>query len=308
VDFDFHPEGESRKLRFIMKTLAQSFLCSLVIAVATTTSLAAEKKTGVGPSFKGPIGLQLYSLRDAFAKDVPGTLDKVKAYGITEVELASLYNMPPEKLKEMLDARGLKPISGHFPFERYRDDAEGIARECKALGLKYAGCAWVPHKKDYTEADCREAIKVFNRAGETLAKSGVKFFYHAHGYEFQPYGDGTLLDLMMKEMKPEFANFQMDVLWMFFPGQDPVKLMQKYPGRWILMHLKDLKKGVARGELTGHTDVNNNVVLGTGQIDWPSVLKEAKKQGIKYYFIEDESASAAEQIPRTLKYLEQVKW
>src|SRR5262249_26790628 len=99
-------------------------LCSLSFGSA----LAAEHEVGIGPSFKGPVGLQLYSLRASFAKDVPGTLDKVKSFGIKYVELASTYNLPHEQFKKMLDERGLVGVSVHFPYERFRDDAEGIAR------------------------------------------------------------------------------------------------------------------------------------------------------------------------------------
>lgn len=268
----------------------------------------AEKTDGIGPKFKGPVGLQLYSLRGLFSKDVPGTLDKVQGYGIKYVELASLYNLPPEKFKQMLDERGLVPVSIHFPFERFRDDPEGIAREAKALGLKYAGVAWIPHKDKFDEKTCREAAAVFNKAGETLAKSGIKFFYHTHGYEFQPYADGTLFDLLMKETNPKTVAYQMDVFWVVHPGQDPVKLLQKYGKRFALLHVKDMKKGTPTGLLTGSSDVNNDVALGTGIMDWPAILKAAKKAGVKYYFIEDESDAAASQIPLSLRYLEQVTW
>ncbi|MBI3415985.1 MAG: TIM barrel protein [Verrucomicrobia bacterium] len=291
-------------------TFVRAQYCVAAIVALTTVARAADSAhhTGIGPSFKGPIGLQLYSLRGLFAKDVPGTLAKVHGYGIQEVELAGTYNLAPEKFREMLKANGLNPISGHFPFERLRDDIEGVAKDATALGLTYVGCAWAPHEGDFDEKECRETIHVFNRAGEALAKHGLKFFYHAHGYEFQPHGDSTLLDLMMKETNPQFVRFQMDILWIVFPGQDPVKLLAKYPGRWELMHLKDLKKGVQTGPLTGHTDVNNDVTLGTGQMNWPAILSAAKKAGIKHYFIEDESDRSAEQIPQTLKFLEQVKW
>src|SRR5262249_53123355 len=138
---------------------------------------------GTGPSFKGPIGLQLYSLRNQFPKDVPGTLDEVKGWGIRYAELAGTYGLTAEKFKQELASRGIKPISAHFAYERYRDDAESVAREAKELGLEYAGCAWITHKGDFDEKTCREAIAVFNKAGETLAKHGLKFFYHVHGYE-----------------------------------------------------------------------------------------------------------------------------
>jgi sugar phosphate isomerase/epimerase len=281
-----------------------------VAAAALTLGLvhAAEKTVGTGPSFKGPLGLQLYSLRASFAKDVPGTLDKVKGFGFKYVELASTYNLPPDKLKQMLTDRGLVPVSVHFPYERYRDDAEGVAKEAQALGLKYAGVAWIPHKDPFDEKTCREAAAVFNKAGETLAKHGIQFFYHTHGYEFQPTADGTLFDLLMKETDPKNVAFQMDVFWIVHPGQDPVALLQKYGKRFALMHVKDMKKGTPTGLLTGHSDVNNDVAIGAGTLDWPAILKAAKKAKVKYYFIEDESDRAAEQIPQSIQFLEQLKW
>src|SRR5438045_6837803 len=123
----------------------------------------------------------------------------------------------------MLTAKRLQPVSGHFPYERYRDDIDGVLKDAKALGLKYAGCAWIPHQDAFTEKDCKDAAAVFNKAGEALAKQGIKFFYHTHGYEFQPYNDGTLFDLLMSETKPELVRFAMDVFCMVHPGQDAAK-------------------------------------------------------------------------------------
>lgn len=268
---------------------------------------AAPSTVGTGPSFQGPLGLQLYSLRDQFAKDVPGTLQKVKEYGFKYVELAGTYNLSPEQFKKDLDAAGIEAVSGHFAFERFRDDIEGVAREAQALGLQYVGCAWIPHQGDFDEKQCRAAIDVFNKAGEALAKHNLKFFYHTHGYEFQPYGTGTLFDLLMQETKPKWVHYEMDILWIVHPGQDPAALLKKYGKRFALMHVKDLRKGV-KSDLTGGTDVRNDVVLGTGQIDLPATLKAAKKAKVKWYFIEDESPTAAEQIPQSIKYLEQVRF
>jgi sugar phosphate isomerase/epimerase len=267
-----------------------------------------KQATGTGESFKGPIGLQLYSLRAQFAKDVSASLDRVRDFGIQYVELAGTYNLPPEKFKAQLDAKGLKPISGHFPFERLRDDVEGVAREAKALGLQYAGCAWIPHQGTFDEKAMRQAITIFNRAGEALAKHGLKFFYHIHGYEFQPNGDGTLFDLMMAETKAEFVRYQMDVFWVVHPGHDPVKLLEKYGSRFELMHVKDMKKGTPTGILTGQSDVSNDVAIGTGMMNWPAILKAAQKAGVKWYFIEDESPTVVEQIPQSLRYLERVRF
>lgn len=284
-----------------------SLLFSVVSLIFSTKAETSQSSAGIGPSFKGPVGLQLYSLRDQFKKDVAGTLDQVRAFGITNVELAGTYGVAPEKFKEQLDARGLKAVSSHFSYEQCRDNIEDVAREAKVLGIEYAGCAWIPHKDPFDEKTCREAAAVFNRAGEALAKHGIKFFYHTHGYEFLPYRDGTLFDLLMAETKPEYVSIEIDVFWVVHPGQDPVKLLEKYGKRFQLMHVKDMKRGTPGG-FTGNSDVTNNVVLGEGMIDWVRVFRAAKKAGVKWYFIEDESPTSVEQIPQSLRYLEKVKF
>ncbi|HKR15394.1 MAG TPA: sugar phosphate isomerase/epimerase [Pyrinomonadaceae bacterium] len=289
--------------------LFASVLLGCVALSFTTRVETATQKTvaGVGSSFKGPVGLQLYSLRDQFKQNVGATLDQVSSFGVRNVELAGTYGLAPEKFKAELDARRLKAISAHFSYEQCRDQIEDVAREAKLLGLEYAGCAWIPHKAPFDEKTAREAAAVFNRAGEELAKHGIKFFYHTHGYEFLPHGDGTLFDLLMAETKPEYVRIEMDVYWIVHPGQDPVKLLEKYGKRFELMHVKDMKQGTPRG-FTGHSDVTNNVVLGQGIIDWPSVFRAAQKAGVKWYFIEDESPTSATQIPQSLRYLESVKF
>lgn len=278
----------------------------IVFVTFLLACVAQQPSAGTGPGFKGPVGLQLYSLRDQFKQDVGTTLDQVRAFGITNVELAGTYGVPPEKFKEQLDARHIKAVSSHFSYEQCRDHVDDIVREAKLLGVEYAGCAWIPHKDPFDEKTCREAAAVFNRAGEVLAKHGIKFFYHTHGYEFLPYCDGTLFDLLMAETNPEYVRIEMDVFWIVHPGQDPVKLLEKYGKRFELMHVKDMKRGTPHG-FTGQSDVTNNVVLGEGIIDWPSVFRAAKKAGVKWYFIEDESPASVEQIPLSLRYLEKLK-
>ncbi len=283
------------------------WLLSAACVAFAGTLFAAEHLAGTGPSFRGPIGLQLYSLRANFTRNVPATLETVKKMGFKEVELAGTYNLSPGKFRELLDQNGLKPVSGHFPYERYKNDPESVAKEAKALGLEYAGVAWIPHEGGFDEGECNGAIEVFNKAGEVLKKHGIKFFYHVHGYEFVPHAGGTLLDHLITNTKPEFVRYEMDVLWVVHPGHDPVALLKKYPKRWELLHLKDLKKGV-KGDLSGGSDVRNDVPLGTGQMDWAAILKTAKQIGVKHYFIEDESPTAEQQIPQRLRFLESLKW
>ena len=136
----------------------------------------------------------------------------------------------------------------------------------------------------------------------------MKFFYHTHGYEFQPYGSGTLFDLLMTETKPEHVTYEMDVFWIVHGGQDPAALFVKYGDRFALAHLKDMKQGTPINLLTGSSDVTNDVPLGTGRIDCRRALAAANKAGVKWYFIEDESPRSEKQIPVSLRYLEQVTW
>ena len=281
------------------------------MAALTATIAFGADKVGVGKSFKGPLGLQLYSLRADFTKNVDMGLDLTKGFGFKEVELAGTYNLPPETLLKKLKERGLKAVSGHWGYAQFKKDPHDVAHQAEALGLKYAGTAAIDHKTrgKFTMEEAREAVKVFNEAGKALKEHGIQFFYHCHGFEFAPTGNGdeTFMDVIIRETDPKLVAFQMDTFWVQHPGHDPAKWLEKYPGRWQLMHVKDMRKGTS-SDFTGGSDVKNDVAIGTGAMNWPAILKAAKKSGVKYYFIEDESPTVKEQIPQSLKYLSEVKF
>ena len=291
-----------------MKTIRMASSLACLAAMLAGCS-GTPDGTASSDRFPGKPGLQLYSLRALFTtKGVQAGLDQAKDFGFQTVELAGTYNLKPAEFLPLLKERGLKPVSCHFSWDRWKSDPDGVAAEAKALGLEQAGCAWAVHKDPFDEAQAREVIEVFNRAGAATRKVGIRFFYHLHGFEFVKHGSETLADLLITGSDPELVSFQMDVLWVYFPGQDPAAWLQRYSGRWVSMHLKDLRKGVERGPLTGKTDVRNDVALGTGQVDWPSVLAAARKAGVKYYFIEDESPEVLTQIPVTLQFLQDVRF
>src|SRR3954469_5627594 len=214
---------QSRNMKIIL-----SLALVMIVSTGSNDACGASRSAPELKVAGRPVGLQLYSLREQFKKEVPGTLDKVRDFGFVDVELAGTYGLTPEKFKGELAARKLRAVSGHFPYDRFRKDVEGIATEAKALGLEYVGCAWIEHKDPFDEKQCQEAIGVFNQACEALAKHGLKFFYHTHGYEFQPHGSGTLFDQLVTETNPKFVNFEMDVFWVMHAGQDPVRLLEKY--------------------------------------------------------------------------------
>lgn len=253
------------------------------------------------PTMAQDIGLQLYSLRNQFKKDVPGTLDLIQSWGITTLEGGDSYGVPLEEFKAMLAERNFNMVSVQGAYMDLKNDVEKVIKSAKDYGATYVMCAWIDHKGDDFDIDnTKEAIEVFNVAGKRLKEEGLQLVYHAHGYEFRPYEDGTLFDYMAKNA--EHFAFEMDVYWIKHGGADPMSLLNKYPDKFQLMHLKDMEKGLT-GNNTGHSDVETNVVLGAGQIDMAALVKRGKELGVEYMFIEDESSRVVEQVPQSLKFL-----
>ncbi len=256
----------------------------------------------------GRFGLALYSLRDYFKTDIAGTLEYVKKLKITEVEVAGTYGMKPEDFRKELDKVGITPYSTLLDFGLFKDSLDRVVSIAKGLGVTYVGTSWIPHKPNqFSKADADKAIAVFNKAGADLAKVGLHFFYHCHGYEFKPSEEGTLFDYIVQKTDAKNVSFEADIYWAFHGGQDPALLLRKYKGRFIAIHIKDMKAGQVTGELSGGTPLTSQVVVGTGQIDFPKVLRAAIQSGVKYYYIEDENAEVAEHLPLTLRYLKSLK-
>jgi len=253
------------------------------------------------------IGLQLYSLRNEFKSEVPGTLAQIQKWGIREIEGGGTYGLSMDDYKKLLKDNKLKMVSIGAEFNQLRENPQVAIDEAKAFGAKYVVCFWIPHDGDvFTIDQVKEAVSVFNKAGKLLAENGLSLCYHPHGYEFRPYQGGTLFDYLVKETDPRYFNFEMDVFWVKHPGQDPVALLKKYPRRFLLMHLKDRKPGT-EGNQNGYADVETNVVLGKGDVGIAAIMREAKKAGVKHYFIEDESSHSVTQIPESLAYLKTLK-
>ena len=253
------------------------------------------------------IGVQLYSFRNQIPKDIPGTLQKIRNMGITELEGGDTYGMPQAEFKSMIDKLGFKMISIGGDFDKLQKDLPGIIQDAKLYGANYVVCFWIPHKgNEFTIDDAKKGVEVFNAAGKVLKENGLSLCYHPHGYEFRPYEKGTLFDYIAKSLNPDYANFEMDVFWVKHPGQDPVGLLKKYPGRFKLMHLKDRQIGTI-GNQNGNADDETNVVLGKGDVGIAEIMKAAKKSGIKHYFIEDESSRSMEQVPQSLTFLKALR-
>jgi sugar phosphate isomerase/epimerase len=226
--------------------------------------------------------------------------------GFTEMEGGG-NKIPPAEFKKLCDERGISIPSTGVGFDELVKSPDSIIYRAKIFGSKYVMCAWIPHTNGVLSFDdAKKAVEDFNKVGKILKEQGLIFCYHAHGYEFQPYGNGTLLDYIFENTNPEYVSFEMDVFWMQFGGGDPIALLKKYGDRWKLVHLKDMRKGTVKN-LTGLTSPENDVPLGTGEINIPGILKEANKIGIKHFFIEDESDHVLEQVPQSIIYLKSLK-
>jgi sugar phosphate isomerase/epimerase len=281
-------------MRFIHRLGKTIISALLLIVLVNITSNAQE------------IGLQLHSFRYLFAKDVPGTMAKVRKMGIKEVELYGTYGLEFPEFIKIMAQNEISVVSYGGEYDKLKNFPQTLADEARSYGAKYVVIFSIPFEGDtFTAEDVDKAAAVFNAAGKLIARNGLMLCYHPHGYEFQPYQDGTLFDYMVKKFDSRFVQFEMDVFWVKQAGVDPLALLKKYPNRFVLMHVKDRKKGTKNTD-NGKADNETNVVLGTGDVGIAEVVREAKKLGIQYLFVEDESSRAEKQVLESIRFLRTV--
>lgn len=278
------------------------------MGAARTDSFLLAAATGGqpagGPLFKHPVALQLYSFREAFKTDgVPKTLAKVKAMGFTHVELAGTYGLTRDEFKAELARAGLTPVAMHADIKVLSGDATKVHDDAKFFGVKYIGNAWYPHEGTFDEADATAAVDAFNKAGKAAAAAGLTFFYHPHGYEFaRGSADRTLFDMIVARTDPKTVFFELDIFWAHHGGADPVALLETYPQRFVLTHLKDMKPGTPKNT-TGHAPDDTSVALGSGEVDVKGVVEAARGTAVQWHIIEEESPTPDKNVPAGLAYL-----
>lgn len=278
-------------------TTRRSFLGAVAGGAAAATAFRGLAHAAGGT--KPPLGLQLWSVRNMLAKDVPGTLAQVKAWGFDEVETFGPFGA---EIAPQLKAAGLKVRAMHIGYDRLTSDMAGVLRDADTVGATTVVNPYLPHQQK-PKASREEILKAagdFAKWSKQCRAAGKRFGYHIHGQEFGPAPEGTLFDVLAKESGPD-VGFEADVYWVTAGGADPVALMKKYPGRIWYTHLKDMAKGVAPGSEAAHR-AESNVVLGTGQIDIRGIVAAGPEAGVELHFIEDESADPAGQIPKSVAY------
>lgn len=300
-------------------------------AAAGTTMAAILTKAGDGNAdpLDLPIGLQLYTVADDLKKDLEGTLKTIAAIGYREVETAGMPgNVDAQQLRAALDKVGLKCRSTHCPLPLLQMDVAGQIKQAQQLGAQYLICAapWVEDMSrfkpsgpgegmehafmalldSFTAADWRWNAEQFNKIGAEVKKAGLQFGYHNHGSEFKEFDGKIAFDEILRGTDPELVVMEMDCGWVANAGHDPVDYLKRFPGRFHLLHVKDLKKGFKPN--TGF-DISGTEI-GNGALDWPRIFAAAKAAGVKGYFVEQEPPYARpplEEIKISYDYLHKLK-
>jgi len=239
-----------------------------------------------------PLGLQLYTVRADLAKDFEGTLKKVKAIGIRNVQSnLSMNGRGSKQLRQIFDSMGFTWESIHAGGDALRANLQATVDEAKSVGLKNITCSFPLYPVDRAAImagpsldDWKRNAEVFNKAGSACKAAGLSFGYHNHNLEFRKVGDVVPYDLLLKETDPNLVQMEMDIGWVVAGGADPVTYLTKYPGRYYSLHIKDLKnQGIPNTNMK-----MISAIIGKGIIDWKMVLAAAHKAKIERAFLEIE--------------------
>ncbi len=268
---------------------------------AAVLPLIALRDSRLWAAERIPLGVQLYTVREQAAKDLPGTLEKIHDIGYEEVELSGeSYTFPAMQLGYMLHEAGLNAPSGHFDY----DSLPGRFSYASQLGLKWVVCPMLPHAM-WTLDGFHGAAKQFNELGKRAKDMGMQFAFHNHDYEFANYGEGkTGYEILVQETDPELVFFELDCYWATQAGQNPLTMLQTMGKRIRMLHLKDRKGGFPTSfdmePSSGHF-----VPVGMGAIDWKPILAEAERLEVKHYFVEqdDTYGHPFKSISESYKYL-----
>lgn len=271
-----------------------------ITAAGTIGALVLRSEKMNAASFQSPfnkntpIGLQLYTIREDMKKDPKGSLKMVSDLGYKLLELADyadgkFYGFAPAEFRKIVDDLGMQVLSSHINVESASnkpEDAEKIAADHAKLGAKYAIQPWV-EAKDRNVAYFQKMVQQLNEAGAKMKKSGIKFGYHNHNFEFNKIdGKVPYFDIILPGIDKDLVTLEIDLFWTTKAGQNPVEIFKKYPGRFELFHMKDMfTKQAPFFDTVGVTDF---APVGAGLIDFKSILAAGKTAGVKYLIVEQD--------------------
>jgi sugar phosphate isomerase/epimerase len=258
-------------------------------------SFLLPKCTSSTTSQLNNVGVQLYSVRAEMMADPIGTLKKLAQIGYKQIESArsdkgNYYGLQPKEIKKVLGDLGMTLRSGHVHIDEAWQQSIDAAAEA---GQEYLICSTMPSEGQTVENYTRVA-DTFSKAGEDCKKSNIIFGYHNHDYEFEKENGQVLYDVLLQKTDPSLVKMELDLGWVFVTGNDPLAYFEKYPGRFPLWHLKDMDKAKKQ-----------STEFGKGQLNIKGMLENAKKSGMKYFFVEQEeyTNNAFESLQQDYDYL-----
>ena len=258
------------------------------------------------------IGLQLYTVRDQMKADFDGTIAKVASIGYKEVEFAGYFGRTPERVRAVIDRNGLTSPSCHVEYAVLSDKWPSVIESSKLIGQSYIVCPWIPEEIRKQPDGWKRAIETFNHAGEISKKSGIQFAYHNHWFEFLPVNGKLPYDMLLEQCDPELVKMELDLCWITVAGADPLTYFNRYPGRFPLVHVKDMKK-LPKVSASGGQDFGDSLkdmtAVGSGIIDWKRIFGQSEKAGIKHYIVEHDKPEAPfESIKISYDYLSKLRF
>lgn len=253
-----------------------------------------------------PIGLALYTVRNQFLQDPKGTLTQVAAIGYQEVEISPFPKIPSSELKQAVAAAGLKAPAGHTDAQHLKGDVQPLIDTFTEVGLQYMICSFpatrpgappvarTPGQRfdpNFGEDDYKWMAETFNQVGEKCQKAGIQFGYHCHNLDFKVFDGRPVLDMLLADTDPKLVQVEMDCYWVVRAGKDPVDYLKRYPGRIPILHLKDMKPGLAPTTSISEGGGDGFTEVGKGSIDWKRIFQGAPEGGVKHYFVEQDKCS-----------------
>jgi len=285
----------------------REFLERTIQGVVAGAAITVSEGWGAGElAWPKPVGLEIYTVRDEYAKDPEGTLKKVGAVGYREVEIST--EIPAETLKAYLRAANLTAPSTYLAAPEKVEGWKKTLDQAHPYGFRYIVVGDNPQMD--AEAWKRRA-DLFNECGRLAQRAGMQFCYHAHFHEFAPLGDTCGYEIMLTRCDPKLLKMEMDVFWAIYAGQDPLDYFQKYPGRFPLLHIKDFRPGFPTST-TGfpyESGPNPFAPVGEGRIDWVRIFANTRQAGTEHIFVEQDrcDGSPFEAITTSFKYLKNLR-
>ena len=245
------------------------------------------------------VGIQLYSVRDNMKTDPLGTLKKLSDMGYQYVEHANyvdrkFYGFTATEFKKNLDGFGIKMKSGHTVMgpqhwdaakKDFTDAWKYTVEDAATMGQQYVISPSLENRYRTNYDELKMFLDVFNKSGELCKKWGMKFGYHNHDFEFSSKLNGeNMYDIIMKNTDPKLVVQQLDTGNLYNGGAKTMDIVNQYPGRFMLVHVKDEIKA------SGGNEKYESTILGAGIVNLKSVIDIIRKNTKNvHYIIEQES-------------------